>query len=431
MGSLEDAAPGILQGVGVVEGLVYFVVILLVLLVGYTIGSQVTGFGTHVVKETETFEYQNGVDNPPVKTSTAYEKQLRRTLWDWMTVLLISVAIAGVGLWYTSRQAEQQQAIQNKQEKDAALQAYLDHMGQLMLNKDRPLGESKQDDAVQTLARMRTVTALRMLDAEQNESVTTFLKESDLVNFRLPSDKTETVLRLDHADLKEAALEDSNVGGFDLRYTNLRGANLRNANLDVAQLTFADLGGADLRDATMHDTDLQFANLNGADLNGADLSGADLSGADLENAKNLNVEQINKAAAVDSATKLPADLRERSRWNNTSATVGQPVTYPTLGARLVARKDLKSGLVETIGIPKEVPSSAVLIYDVQADSPAQEAGIQSGDIITTVNGHQVQGPDDLRAKVDKAGRHIWFNAWRSYFQGWDEGTLDIHWLENE
>jgi hypothetical protein len=428
MGSLEDAAPGILQGVSVIEGLVYVVVILLVLLVGYTIGSQFTGFGTHDVKVTETFEYKNG---DRVKTSEATEKQLRRTLWDWMTVLLISVAIFGVGLWYTSRQAEQQQIIQNQQEKEAALQAYLNHMGELILNKDRPLLESKEDDAVQTLARMRTVTVLKMLDGEQNESVTTFLKESDLVNFRLPSDKTETVLRLDHADLKEAALEDSNVGGFDLRYTNLRGANLRNANLDVAQLTFADLGGADLSDTSMRDTDLRFANLNDADFSGADLSGANLNGADLEKAKNLTVEQINKAAAVDSATKLPADLRKRSRWNNTSATVGQPVTDPTLGARLVAREDLKSGLVETIGIPKEVPSSAVLIYDVQADSPAQEAGIQSGDIITSVNGQQVQGPDDLRDKMDNAGSHIWFNTWRSYFQGWGEGTLDIDWLETK
>jgi type II secretory pathway pseudopilin PulG len=198
MGSLLDAALGILDGLPLGVLGVFLVVIAVVLWVGYRFLARYTGFGEHEVKVTETFEYQNGNE---VKTQIARERQTSRTFWDWMTVLTISAVIGLIGFLYTISQQQQQRDIQDQQAKDAALQAYLDQMSALLLDKDRPLGESKQDDAVQTLARMRTVTALRMLDAEQNESVTTFLKESDLVNFRLPSDKTETVLRLDHADL--------------------------------------------------------------------------------------------------------------------------------------------------------------------------------------------------------------------------------------
>jgi hypothetical protein len=425
---LLDAAPWILLG---------FLLVMLLLWVGYTIGADYFGFGRYTIKETETVEYTGKYakkrdpeeDAVPSTRQITKETQTRKTLWDWLTVVLISGVIAFGGLLYTIHQAKQQRDLQNQQENESALQAYLDQMGRLMLDEDTPLPESKKDNAVQTLARMRTVTTLKMLDAEQNESITTFLKESGLVDFQRPGAEAETVLRLDHADLKGVDLKNSDVSGFDLRYTNLRGAKLGNARLDIAKLSFADLYGADLTGAVLRDTDLVFANLNDADLRGANLSGADLRGANLEKAKNLTVEQINKAAAVNAATKLPPDVRKGSRWSNTSATVGQPLTDPTLGASLVAREDLKP-LVDKIGIPKEVPSTAVLIYDVQPNSPAQEAGIQSGDFITSVDGHDVQGPEDMREKVDKAGRYVWFNTWRRYFQGWGEGTLDIHWLEN-
>jgi len=272
--------------------------VVLVLWVGYTIAAQYFGFGRYTIKETETIEY-TGEDakkrNPekegaePQTRQITRETQSPKTLWDWLTVVLISGVIAVVGLLYTSQLTRQQLDIQDRQEQDAALQAYLNQMGRLMLDEDTPLTESKQDDAVQTLARMRTVTALKLLDGEHNESVTTFLKESGLVDFQLPGAETETVLRLDQADLKGIDLENSSVSGFDLRYTNLHDANLRNARLDIARLTFADLGGADLSGAIIRDADLQFA-----DLSGANLSGANLSGADLEKAKNLTVEQIKR-----------------------------------------------------------------------------------------------------------------------------------------
>ncbi len=47
----------------------------------------------------------------------------------------------------------------DQQEQDAALQTYLDQMSTLLLDED--LGDAKVNRAVRTLARARTLTALR------------------------------------------------------------------------------------------------------------------------------------------------------------------------------------------------------------------------------------------------------------------------------
>ena len=109
-----------------------------------------------------------------------------------MTVLTISAVIGVVALMFTSRQAVQQRYIQNQQTMDATLQAYLDQMTEMMLDDKAPLLDSGSESAAVVAARVRTVTALKRLDGEHNEIVTTFLKESGLVNFRLPGGQKKT-----------------------------------------------------------------------------------------------------------------------------------------------------------------------------------------------------------------------------------------------
>jgi hypothetical protein len=64
--------------------MVHFVVVVLVLVlvgvIGYTIGSAIIGFGRRTVKETETFDYSPGPNDPWVKKTTSKEKQTPRTL---------------------------------------------------------------------------------------------------------------------------------------------------------------------------------------------------------------------------------------------------------------------------------------------------------------------------------------------------------------
>jgi len=72
------------------------------------------------------------------------EIQPRKTLWDWLQLFIVPLALAAIGLWFSAQQDAHQQQIEEKRAKsdrhieeqraqDAALQAYLDQMSQLML----------------------------------------------------------------------------------------------------------------------------------------------------------------------------------------------------------------------------------------------------------------------------------------------------------
>lgn len=86
--------------------------------------------------------------------------------------------------------------------------------------------------------------------------------------------------------LVAAQLEELDVAGgklyySDLRYARLARADLRGTDLSGSTLAGADLAGARPQDAIMIDADLTGANLNGADLTGAVLENAVLTRADL------------------------------------------------------------------------------------------------------------------------------------------------------
>jgi uncharacterized protein YjbI with pentapeptide repeats len=168
---------------------------------------------------------------------------------------------------------------------DEALQAYLNQMSSLLLEKD--LRTSKEDSEVRTLARARTLTVLGRLDRSGKIALMQFLVEADLVQ---RVDRREPIISLRGADLSDvglfnadldsANLIDANLSDASLRFAHLREANLSDANLSGADLYRANLSGANLGGGLTENKRLtEPANLSGADLSSADLSGADLSGA--------------------------------------------------------------------------------------------------------------------------------------------------------
>src|ERR687898_1738221 len=234
------------------------------------------------------------------------EQQTKKSRWgfrgmtvrDWLPIvgaLLVPVVIA-LGIWaitwqldkLENQRAEAERELAEQQAQDEALQAYLDQMSQLIL--DRKLLEveqgdplHEQGDPVHTLAQARTSTAILRLDAQHNESVTHFLIHSGLA---VRSKDSARVLRgstLSHAKLSGAHLPDADLGDADLSGADLSNALLVNANLIVADLSSADLSNAILDNADLV-AHLPNANLSGARLIGADLSEANLIGADLSNA---------------------------------------------------------------------------------------------------------------------------------------------------
>jgi hypothetical protein len=256
------------------------------------------------------------------------------TVRNWLELLVVPLVLLGIGLLFQiqqngveKRRLEAAQHIEEQRAQDEALQTYLEQMGQMLLDKDRPLRQSKEGDEVQLLARARTVTILRRLDSARNRDILQFLREARLV----PSNRydiQEHIVKLDASNLSEANLKGANLDSFSLQGTDLSGADLRdaylawsflhNAKLNGANLRGANLHGdpdqsgddadlsdADLSDANLREADLSYDNLSSANLQGANLTDAVLRGANLSNAK-VTSEQLAEAKSLEGAT-MPDD----------------------------------------------------------------------------------------------------------------------------
>ena len=189
------------------------------------------------------------------------------TLWDWIKLLVVPAVIAGVGIWFNHQQRERElesareqrereQYIEDQRAQDAALQAYLDQMGQLLLDRDRPLSQAKKGDAVSTLARSLTLTALSQVDGRRKGTLIQFLSEARLIQGSPDmawrgGARSRPIIELTSADLRDIDLSDAALDYVMLSEANLSGANLRGADLSNAILFNADLTDADLLDATV------------------------------------------------------------------------------------------------------------------------------------------------------------------------------------
>ena len=155
-------------------------------------------------------------------------------------------------------------------QREAALQDYIDKMSELLLKEH--LGELTADgklkpeyEQVRNIARVRTITVLFQLDARRIGYVFAFLRETGLMS----DEPNGGIISMRGANLSMIDLSQTNISRVNLGGANLRGANLSNARLTSAELTEANLDKADLSN-----TNLSFANLSGASLLGANLNGA-------------------------------------------------------------------------------------------------------------------------------------------------------------
>jgi len=250
---------------------------------------------------------------------SAANAQRAKTFWDWMDLFLVPLALAlsaGLFTWVTNRreqEAEERRAraeraaedrqlqetrrIERERSREAALQAYLDRMTELIRDG---LCASQPGDAKRSIARARTLTVLPQLDGKRRGLLLSFLFESELI-------KEEAVIDLAGANLGEADLYMANLSGAKLGEVDLSGANLRRARLYGAELCRTDLGEADLSGAYLSGADLSEATLSAADLGRATLSGASLNTARLYGA-DLREANLRDADLRD-AYLFEADLR--------------------------------------------------------------------------------------------------------------------------
>ncbi len=243
----------------------------------------------------------------------------QRSLWDWLSLLLVPTVLAIGGLWVEDQVAKRQQELEDERAKQAmmleeqrakeeALQAYLDQMSELILahNLRRCDVAEEQCYEARLLAQARTVTVLQRLDSDQTQHVIGFLQVSDLLGAEDPSEDPETAgkkaRRLVNTSLSGADLAGTDLGDADLSFSDLSGADLHEAYLDNTKLEYAHLIDADLSNAYMVG-----ANLGEAELTKVDLSAADLSGAYLGGAYKITEDGSKKlitAAELEQQTKL-------------------------------------------------------------------------------------------------------------------------------
>jgi hypothetical protein len=246
------------------------------------------------------------------------------TVRDWLDLLVVPLALVVISFLFTTQQDQRQQKIENQRAEaerelaveraqDEALQAYLDQMSGLLLERD--LRTSEKGSEVRTLARARTLTVLGRLDPSRKTALMQFLVEADLVQ---RVDGRDPIIGLGGADLSyanlsRAGLSHANVSPASLREADLSRADLSYANLSNALSNKADLSRAYMEGANLSGVILHFADLHGADLSGADLSGAYLSKADLSDAHGINNEELAQQSKYLQGATMP-DGQKYEEW---------------------------------------------------------------------------------------------------------------------
>lgn len=237
-----------------------------------------------------------------------------KTLWDWLELLIIPFVLA-LGAFFLNRseraveretanqRADLERQIAKDRQQEAALQAYLDRMSELLVEKK--LQDEETNNEIRNVARIRTITILRALDAYRNKLVIDFLRDAGLItdgNSIFNRAKIEKI-DLSNLDLSNIFLQGAVLKGTVLRNSNLKGANLENVNLEVGNLSQADLHKANMQRANLNKANLQRASLWEANLQEAELVEADLQGAELSYAQ------------LKSAIFVKADLRNANFSN--------------------------------------------------------------------------------------------------------------------
>lgn len=250
---------------------------------------------------------------------TTKEHQPGKIWFDWVQLLIMPFLIffLGIGFTWVQNQTSIQIAKDNRtqdlqiaadQQQEATLKSYLDDMSDLLFNHN--LHNSKTGDEVRQVARTRTLTTLRRLNANRNRIVFHFLHDAHLIGI----DSSGIDLR--RADLSGDDLSGADLSDADLSYDKLVNANLTNADLTRTTLTGADLSDTNLKDAYIRGADLSETNLshailvnaylhaavlNWADLSQADLKDADLSSCDLNHAM-VTKEQLAETKSLRDTT---------------------------------------------------------------------------------------------------------------------------------
>ena len=179
-----------------------------------------------------------------------------KTLWDWLDLLVVPLALAAVAFALNLAQTTRDHHREDRRAREDALAASLQQMSSLLLEHKQ---FTPREERALLIVRELTLSVLPRLDGGRKGIVAQFLAESGLIK----DDHGGVVLDLSGADLRGAVLHG------DYNHTVFESADLRGADFRSANLVGAVFAHADLRKAVFDGADLEDANLSGDNLRGA------------------------------------------------------------------------------------------------------------------------------------------------------------------
>lgn len=369
-----------------------------------------------------------GANSSPVWTGFgAYDEETAgpraKTLWDWMGLLIVplAVAIGAAVISYFQKRTEldiaakaraedrdiaeqariNEQKIASDRQMQTTLEAYYDRMTALLLENN--LRKAEANEEVRSIARARTMSVVKSLDAERNQLLFTFLKASKLIEKEMP------IVDLRATDLSQADLRGIDLSGCDLSKADLSDANLSEANLSWANLSGANLSKAFLTDADLFSADLSRANLSTTHLVGTNLGNAILSLADLRGAKINYLTWIEqKWDLVWSILNEYADLRNLSESDLSEAfLVEVNLSKHSLKEANLSRSDLSLANLSEVDLE---------------DANLQEATLYRTDLKgANLNGTNLDGTD--LGVADLTGAKNWNTEQFDEVKALDDATM--------
>lgn len=248
--------------------------------------------------------------------------QQEKTLWDWLQLLLVPLAVVIVGSWFTVSESRRQEHIASERAQDASLQSFFTEIRNLILDEVKETssaGDLKRAGLTWDLARSITTTTLRQVTGRRRVEIVTFLYEANLI--RVGSLKS---ISLVGAELSNVDLSNLDLRGIDLAGARLVKANLSGSKLEGASFTRSVMVGANIEGANLARAVLVGANCESAKLRSCILDKSELGEADFRKVRNLTIEQLIKAnrlhAAImpdggvyDGRYYLPEDLKHAKR----------------------------------------------------------------------------------------------------------------------
>jgi uncharacterized protein YjbI with pentapeptide repeats len=202
----------------------------------------------------------------------------QKTLWDWLSLLIVPILLAGGGWWISHQSEQAQQRIADERYQQELFRGYLDQISTLLVEND--LQSADEFSEVKTLAQSITATTLRELDSQRRNSLMLFLRSTGLATPLPGSNGTAGILSW--ASLENMDLSDTTMNAIDLNFARLTnsdltnaylggGSNLTNVKFINTTLKNTQFDDADLRDAVFAYTNLEDTNLTEAQLTQAKL----------------------------------------------------------------------------------------------------------------------------------------------------------------